>query len=492
MDSVKQVQNGAKYKIGDLVVHPYYDSVWRVVSSQLDSQNKKWHYGLVLHDRNGDKNARDTFSSFQINLKKVRNGGFNSLTSDNLLRGMRGGKTVEQVVYKIPKDGGRVSRATNAEIRALENLHYKDALGMLTVGRTLHGKDFYFSVNKEWLPEYAKNPSSREVAKCKKILSEDADEFAYIASVPISAGFDWERNPMQEYIIFDVITGKAIQTGKFDKLTDIVDRSNDVAGYRRYFVLSREDFLEAQKTYKDKRNGAAVANPKQSKYYYEKAPAGMTEYAINAYNAIAKGMSSQEFYYGKNKHLVGDYDQYAAIVEKHPHRLFKKNGAVKNESASDFKRFTKDRLIELSKMFQGKASGARVRVLSPDSLPNETWRLGYLVQMKIRHNGKVTTINFDGESYLSGDLRCNLWAVGKDARITNIRKPSEGQLKKIGKLIQVDYVTAKKHIEGGKVVRFWHPLGEVNKDYPTLYIDHDGFPIILGGGYDIWNVGIVN
>jgi hypothetical protein len=167
-------------------------------------------------------------------------------------------------------------------------------------------------------------------------------------------------------------------------------------------------------------------------------------------------------------------------------------GKKKNETASDFKRFTKDRLIELSKMFQGEASGARNRALSPDMLPQETWRLGYLVQMKIRHNGKVNTINFDGESYLAGDLRCNLWAVGKDARIEGIRKPSEGQLKKLGKLIQVDYVTAKKHIEGGKVVRFWHPLGEVNKDYPTLYIDHDGFPIILGGGYDIWNVGIVN
>lgn len=164
----------------------------------------------------------------------------------------------------------------------------------------------------------------------------------------------------------------------------------------------------------------------------------------------------------------------------------------KNESAGDFKRFTKDRLIELSEMFQGEASGARNRALSPDMLPAETWRLGYLVQMKIRHDGKVNTINFDGESYLVGDLRCNLWTVGKDARIEGIRKPSEGQLKKLGKLIQVDYVTAKKHIEGGKMVRFWHPLGEVNKDYPTLYIDHDGFPIILGGGYDVWNVGIVN
>jgi hypothetical protein len=25
-----------------------------------------------------------------------------------------------------------------------------------------------------------------------------------------------------------------------------------------------------------------------------------------------------------------------------------------------------------------------------------------------------------------------------------------------------------------------------------LYIDKDGFPIIHGGNYDIWNVGIVN
>lgn len=165
----------------------------------------------------------------------------------------------------------------------------------------------------------------------------------------------------------------------------------------------------------------------------------------------------------------------------------------KNHGVADFKSFQKQRLNDLSQMFQGHANGDNIRVAQSDLAPKvNKYRLGYLVQMKVKNGSTVTKINFDGEAYLSGDLRNNLWAVGKDAVISNLRKPNPGKLTHLGKLIQIDYITAKKHIEGGKTVRFWHPLGEVDKEYPDLFIDADGFPIIVGGGYDVWDVGIVN
>ncbi len=96
---------------------------------------------------------------------------------------------------------------------------------------------------------------------------------------------------------------------------------------------------------------------------------------------------------------------------------------------------------------------------------------------------------------LSADRRDNLHVSGKDAKITlpnGIKRPAKGQLKYLGELVQIDYVTAKKHIENGETVRFFHKLGEVTKEVPNLFIDHEGFPIVQGGGYEIWDVGIVN
>lgn len=166
----------------------------------------------------------------------------------------------------------------------------------------------------------------------------------------------------------------------------------------------------------------------------------------------------------------------------------------KNSGASDFKQFQKKRLAELSTMFQGHHNGQSIKsVMQPDAAPKvNKYLLGHLVQMKVKNGTKTTPINFDGEAYLSGDIRNNLWAVGKDARIQNLRNPGAGKMQYLGKLIQIDYVTSKSHIEPGKTVRFYHELGEVDGEYPELYMDADKFPIIVGGGYDCWSVGIVN
>lgn len=198
-----------------------------------------------------------------------------------------------------------------------------------------------------------------------------------------------------------------------------------------------------------------------------------------------------------------DYGNYDSLL---PAKYQKKNGAAKargagsqrNATAADFKQHQKIRLQELAAMFQGEASGEKRRVAESDYTPRQKYRLGYLKLLKIKPpSGRVITVNVDGDernvqAFVAADLRNNLLIVGKDARFTDVKLPPKGQLKYIGKLIQIDYVTAKKHIGGGKLIHFYHKLGEVTGEHPNLFIDHDGCLIIQAGGYDVWDVGIVN
>lgn len=169
-----------------------------------------------------------------------------------------------------------------------------------------------------------------------------------------------------------------------------------------------------------------------------------------------------------------------------------------NFTNADYKAHQTKTLTELARMFQGGINGDNRRVIESDLTPNGKFRLGHLVQMKVKRNGVIIPIEFDGESFLSADTKKHLWISGKDSMIKNglssvgLKKPSKGQLTIIGDLMQIDYVTAKKHIENGQTVRFFHKLGEATGERPKLALDYDGFPIVLGGNYDIWNVGIVN
>lgn len=170
-------------------------------------------------------------------------------------------------------------------------------------------------------------------------------------------------------------------------------------------------------------------------------------------------------------------------------------GRVRNSPASDFVKHQKVKLQSLAEMFHGEHKGERTRIAESDYTPRDKYKLGYLIQLKVKDggNGKIIPINFDGEhSYLTADLRNNLHIVGKDSRLTNFKLPPVGHLKYLGQVQQIDYVTAKKHIGNGKLIRFFHKLGEVTRERPNLFVDHEGFLQMQGGGYDVWEVGIVN
>jgi hypothetical protein len=152
---------------------------------------------------------------------------------------------------------------------------------------------------------------------------------------------------------------------------------------------------------------------------------------------------------------------------------------------------------KLSKMFQGKVSGERKNVLASDLQPDKTVRGGSLSKLIINGlNGKKYQIDsFGSDAWFSFDRRKNLWLSGKDARLNlkaNGIKISDKQMHCLGYLEQINYITRKNHIEKGELVEYYHKLGEVNGAKPTIWVDADGFFIIIGGDYDIWKEGIVN
>lgn len=245
------------------------------------------------------------------------------------------------------------------------------------------------------------------------------------------------------------------------------------------------------------RNGAGVVgNPGTVKYYqtsFSDSPRhGWTrdqrfDTLQEAKDEVARQTNLDRSVYWR----IDGYNDNHRLVKSFPIRA---NGAdaKRNHTAAEFRNHQKIKLAELIAMFQGQHKGEKIRVAESDYTPRDKYKLGYLVQLKIKDARKIVPINFDGESYLAADLRNNLLIVGKDSCLEGVRRPSRGGLKYLGELIQIDYVTAKKHIGGGKTIRFYHKLGEVTGEHPNLFMDDEGFLIIQGGGYDVWDVGIVN
>lgn len=165
----------------------------------------------------------------------------------------------------------------------------------------------------------------------------------------------------------------------------------------------------------------------------------------------------------------------------------KRNTATRNQ------RFNEDKLDQLSGIFQGRINGNTIKTVGSDFTPALTARLGRMASMIIKNGGDVYEISFNGkDAWLSADARKNIYIEGRDGRIKNAHLPKKGSLQLLGEIQQLNYITDKQHIENGNLVEYYHKLGEVDGVKPNAFIDHDGFPIIIAGNYDIGIHGIEN
>lgn len=142
---------------------------------------------------------------------------------------------------------------------------------------------------------------------------------------------------------------------------------------------------------------------------------------------------------------------------------------------------------DLSKTFQGKASGAVSEFKASNSAPGDLARIGKLVFLKLK-GGKQTRVP---GAMVAVDTRGKLWLVGNCCPMFS-RKAKPGQRLDWGEISDLCYLTSKKHIENGKLTEYVHPFGEEGGRKPHLQIDDEGMPIIRGGDYQIKSEGIVN
>jgi len=149
-----------------------------------------------------------------------------------------------------------------------------------------------------------------------------------------------------------------------------------------------------------------------------------------------------------------------------------------------------------SAMFQGGISGKTTKSVGSDYTNSRVSRGGKLAYLKIKlPDGRFIEFTpSSSDAYISFDLRKNIQIDGKGAKLKGLNFPPKGELWLVGKLVRLEYITRKAHIERGELVRYYHELGEVGglKDCPNLFVDHDGMPVLVGGNYDVWKSGIVN
>ena len=158
--------------------------------------------------------------------------------------------------------------------------------------------------------------------------------------------------------------------------------------------------------------------------------------------------------------------------------------------------FFDDKVDEISATFTGEISGESMSVAAPDGTPKKVSRLGHLRLIRIKQgNDREFDLKFNEneDAWLVADRRKNLYFVGKDANAKGVIKlPKAGHMIDLGDVTQIDYFTAKRHIESAKPTYFFHELGEVDGEHPTVSVDSEGFLRLFGGNYDIWTCGIVN
>lgn len=265
----------------------------------------------------------------------------------------------------------------------------------------------------------------------------------------------------------------------YDKLQELADKHNDNAGEKELFVITAKDW-EIQQAMRgnSSKEIKPVRNIRHEKFKY---------------NIEAKNIKGGEWFVVDFARTIKEANEminefmYGTTEKKN--RKYRISKIIKNTA----KPFNTEKLTELSEMFQGHVTGNTIKTVGSDYTPELTARCGKLASILIKNGKDVYQVKFGKDAWLSMDIRKNVYIEGRDGRITNLAKlPNKGSMQYLGELQQVNYQTEKSHIENGRMTEYYHQFGEIDGIKPNLFIDSDGYPIILGGNYDIEEHGIGN
>lgn len=147
------------------------------------------------------------------------------------------------------------------------------------------------------------------------------------------------------------------------------------------------------------------------------------------------------------------------------------------------RRRTNPKFGETFNLFHGRPSERTTASVVSKRGTGRMDQLGSLRHVILR-NGK--RIRFNRSAKLAADGRGRLWLAGvRFPRPKEVKNPDEFAL--VDQISQVEYETTKSHMDGKPTI-YYH---DFERPLPTLYLDHEGFPVIDGGGYRIKEEGIV-
>lgn len=139
-----------------------------------------------------------------------------------------------------------------------------------------------------------------------------------------------------------------------------------------------------------------------------------------------------------------------------------------------------------SQEFQGEISGDEIKLEASNFVPLKVGRIGNLDYIEMA-DGQI--FEFSENAYATMDRLKKIHFAG-DVLFED--KAELGHLKNLGQVQRFQYMTAKRHIENGNTVKFFHDFGEVDGQLPSLFVDDEGFPLLIGGNYGVKPEGVVN
>lgn len=239
--------------------------------------------------------------------------------------------------------------------------------------------------------------------------------------------------------------------------------------------LQAADYLASRLGSKKKRK-----NPARSQRAGVKNPDEIHRAIRRAIERLRKTIDESEAYNRAYRQLVWEYEtagyteQQAGDLANAQARRIRQRRKKKNPSVK-----------AVSKMFQGKTSGAVAELSAPNNAPADLARIGKLVFLKLESDGKQLRIP---GAMVAADGRGKLWIVG--GKFT--RRAQAGQRLDYGPVSHICYLTAKRHIGGSKTFEYLHEFGENGGKRPSLHVDSEGFPLLSGGAYKLTAAGIEN
>jgi len=314
---------------------------------------------------------------------------------------------------------------------------------------------------------------------------------------------DYSRNPISSELRDAIAKESDKLASESERLKQVVgnpyrDEVDEAAAWELYLYVTNDSAFVNQINSIRKN---LITKMAQGKYDSARAPQAFS-YVVDAankkYNKEFGDTFDKATRMESARQMAQDFEAEAAIGNYDymlPAKYKKNPRKIANEHYGKVD-FFDDKVDEISAEFTGGISGESIEAEAADGTPRKLARLGHLRLIKITDsNGKEYEVKFNDndEAWLAADRRKNLYFVGKDTNMTGaVKLPKPNHVLLLGNVTQIDYFTAKQHIESAKPTYFYHELGEVDGITPTAYVDSDGFIRLYGGNYDIWTCGIVN